>query len=63
MIETPRKSDFFQQKKSTKRPTESSDETLSTESPLIHPKIHYDEGMVEILRTNIFGLYIQFFLI
>lgn len=43
---------------STKRSTESSDETLSTESPLIHPEIHNDEGIVD-LRIQIFGSYIE----
>lgn len=47
---------------STKRHTESSDETLSTKSPLIHPEIYIDEGIVEILLIQIFGPYFEIFI-
>lgn len=47
---------------STKRHTESSDETLSTISPLIHPEIYNDEGIVEILLIQIFGPYFEMFM-
>lgn len=47
---------------STKRHTESSDETLSTKSLLIHPEIYNDEGIVEILLIQIFGPYFEMFI-